>query len=150
MPTFLFFKILFMYLSETERWGGGGAGTGSGRGVRPRVRSRPKAAAQPWAAEQLRMRRVGPADGRCTSGGCLGKGLLRAIGSRPPPLRPPALTGEGNGRKGGTWGLGGWTPALGLGRDPGELGRSPAPGSLRGACFSPCLCLCLSLCVSHE
>ena len=36
------------------------------------------------------------------------------------------------------------------GHDPGDLGSSPALGSLHGVCFSLCLCLCLSLCVSHE
>ena len=38
------------------------------------------------------------------------------------------------------------------GCDPGDLGSSPASGSLHGACFSLCLwlCLSLSLCVSHE
>ena len=36
------------------------------------------------------------------------------------------------------------------GRDPGDVGSSPASGSLHGACFSLCLCLCLSLCVFHE
>ena len=39
------------------------------------------------------------------------------------------------------------------GPDPGDLGSSPASGSLHGACFSLCLCLCLSLsplCVSHK
>ena len=36
------------------------------------------------------------------------------------------------------------------GCDPGDLGWSPASGSLRGACFSLCLCFCLSLCFSHE
>ena len=32
-----------------------------------------------------------------------------------------------------------------LGCDPGDLGSSPALGSLHGACFSLCLYLCLSL-----
>ena len=31
------------------------------------------------------------------------------------------------------------------GCDPGDLGSSPALGSLHGTCFSLCLCLCLSL-----
>ncbi|CAD7668187.1 unnamed protein product [Nyctereutes procyonoides] len=38
--------------------------------------------------------------------------------------------------------------AFSPGRDPGDLGSSPTSGSLRGACFSVCLCLCHFLSVS--
>ena len=50
-------------------------------------------------------------------------------------------------------GIPGWfsglAPAFGPGHDPGVLGRSPASGSLHGACFSLC-CVSASLSVSHE
>ena len=48
--------------------------------------------------------------------------------------------------------LSGLAPAFGPGPDPGDLGSSPASGSLDGACFSlcPCLCLSLSFDVYHE
>ena len=38
-----------------------------------------------------------------------------------------------------------FSAAFNPGRDPGDLGSSPASGSLHGACFSLYLCLCLSL-----
>ena len=44
--------------------------------------------------------------------------------------------------------LSGLVPAFRPGRDPRDLGSSPASGSLQGACFSLCLCLCLSLSLS--
>ena len=37
---------------------------------------------------------------------------------------------------------------FGSGVDPGDLGLSPASGSLQGVCFSFSLCHCLSLCLS--
>ena len=44
----------------------------------------------------------------------------------------------------------GWASALGSQHDPRVPGSSPASGSLRGACFSLCLCLFPILCVTHE
>ena len=41
--------------------------------------------------------------------------------------------------------LSGLAPAFGPRSDPGDLGSSPTPGSLHGACLSFCLCLHLSL-----
>ena len=43
-----------------------------------------------------------------------------------------------------------FSAAFSPGCDPGDLGSSPALGSLHGACFSLCLCLCLSVSFMNE
>ena len=43
-----------------------------------------------------------------------------------------------------------FSSAFSVGPDPGDPESSPTLGSLRGACFSLCLCLGLSISLSHE
>ncbi|CAD7677426.1 unnamed protein product [Nyctereutes procyonoides] len=45
-------------------------------------------------------------------------------------------------QEGAAWMAQQFSAAFSPGRDPGDPGSSPALGSLRGACFSLCLCLC--------